>query len=397
MDQHTVLFVETQGQILQNLPLDGHQSRHRWQSIRVNDTAAALDIISRRNISVVVFNLGPDLEQYKDFFAQVHAQAATVIQCVLMVENNQHQIADSLDHVHQSIAANCKPAEIVNVINRGLSVWQRTRNNPQLAKLLANLNQLPTPPTLYFDLRDELESTSFTAKSITEIISRDQALSARLLKVVNSGFYAVPRTVMDLNRAVTLLGNDIVLGLVLMAHLFDSLPLPGLNLDELWKHNLTVSALARHIAAEQGGDRDIINASGVAGLLHDLGGLVLLSNLTSEYHGVIRRAGGDENQLWRLEQEQFAAAHPEIGALVLELWNMPDLVVEAVALHHQPPGQAGSLPARALSMAEWLVNEYAIRGGVYAESPDDNLQNDAIEQVQGWWEACGRLVDCVAA
>lgn len=382
--QSTVLFVETEGEILKKLP----HLQDNWQSIRVNSAEAALDIITQRQISLIVANFGSATNACKDFFSQVNARISSAIQFVLLSENN----TDEINYSHQSIAAQCQPADIIEAINRGLSVWQRTQDNPQLDGLLKKLNKLPTPPALYFDLRDELDSLNYCTKSIADIITRDQALSARLLRVVNSGFYAVPRSIVDLSQAVGLLGTDLVMGLVLSAHLFDSLPLPGLNLDDLWKHNLTVSVLAKHIARQQGADLETINISGVAGLLHDLGGLVLLANLPAQYHSLIRQANGDENLLVELEQQAFGVAHPEIGALVMELWNMPGAMIEAVAGHHQAFENQTSIPAKALLLAEWLINEYTLRKGIYDEDKEHvNQPKEVVDQLEDLWAVCTDL------
>ena len=392
--QSTVLFVEPEGEILKKLP----QLHDHWQSIRVNTVEAALDILGQRNVAVVVANFGMADDACQEFFRAVSAKASSAIQFVLLADNQANEIDKDLDYAHQSIAAQCQPNDIIKAINTGLSVWQRTQDNPQLAGLLNKLNKLPTPPALYFDLRDELDSPNYNTQNVANIIARDQALSARVLKVVNSGFYAVPRSIVDLGQAIGLLGTDIVLGLVLSAHLFDSLPLPGVNLDDLWKHNLMVSALTRTIAKELGADFETINTSGVAGLLHDLGGLVLLSNLPAEYHSLIRQANGDENLLIALEQKEFGVAHPELGAIVMAMWNMPDALVAAVAVHHQAFEQAQSIPEKALLIAEWVVNEFALCKGVYDENLPHGFQSkELVKGLEGWWAMCTELAEPVSA
>jgi len=389
-----VLFVEPQGQVLCDLPSGISQSEDEWQGLYVKTAEAALDIISQRRISMIVTSFGTDVNSCKKFFQTMFSQAGPTIPFVLLLENVNDQLTDCVDSVHLSISAHCEGIEITKEIQRGLTIWEQIQDNIPLASLLVKLNKLPTPPALYFDLRDELESSNCSTATVANIISRDQAIIVKLLNVVNSGFYGVPRSIVDLKQAISLLGTELVLGLVLTTYLFDSLPLPGLNLDMLWKHNLTVSALAKHIAAEQGGDRDVIDASGVAGLLHDLGSLILLANLPTQYHTIIRQAAGDENVLLDLEYEHFGTAHPEIGALALRLCNLPDNVIEAVALHHQQPGKSGLLPAKALSVAEWLVNAYTVHGGDFSESVDcAGMDKDMLEHVEGWWKKCGQIAE----
>ena len=393
MDLPNVLFVESQGQGLSNL---SSSAADEWQSLYVNEAEAALDIMSQRRISVIVANFGAEINDAKLFFQKVWAQAGPTIQIILLLNNVNDEIDDSFDYVHLCISSHCEPTEVIKEIQRGLTIWEQIKDNDALASLIIKLNKLPTPPAIYFDLRDEFESSNCNTESLANIIARDQAITVKLLKVVNSGFYATPRSIVELKQAISFLGIELVLGLVLTAYLFDSLPLPGINLDNLWKHNLTVSALAKHIAKELGGDRDIIDASGVAGLLHDLGSLILLANLPTQYHTIIRQSMGDESVLLPLEYEHFGAAHPEIGALALKLCNLPDNIIEAVALHHQQPEQADMLTAKAVLLAEWLVNAYALHGGDYSESFDcEGIEENILCQVEGWWNKCGQIAESI--
>ena len=239
-----------------------------------------------------------------------------------------------------------------------MSVWERTRENPRLAALISDLHTLPTPPALYFDIRDELESPNSSAHSVAQIIARDPAIAAKLLKVANSGFYAPPRTISDLYETISLLGTEMVLAMVLSAHLFDQLPLPGLNLDSLWVHSIAVATLAKKVALEEGGDRATASTCGIAGLLHDLGTLIFLANVPQSYYAMVRRSGGDERVLLELEREQFGVGHPELGAHILSLWGLPEDVVQAVACHHAEDGQScmdAPLPTKAVCIAEWLL------------------------------------------
>lgn len=400
MAQPWVLFVETQDSVLTSLQPGLLQPNVEWQSIAVKTAEMALDVISQRDIGVVVANFGSDKTGCERFFRDASERSSTAIRLGLLPEQQKSEVGSFLEFAHQCMALDCGSDEITLAIDRGLSVSERTQCNPNLASLFAKLNKLPTPPALYFDLRDQLESASGNSKSVAQSAARDPALSAKIVRVANSGFYAVPRTISDLHEAITLLGSDTVLSLVLSLHIFDSLPLPGLNLDSLWKHGMAVSVMAKHIATAQGGDRDIVNASGVAGLLHDLGSLVLLANIPSQYQSMIREADGDETTLLGLESAEFGVEHSELGSLVLGLWCLPDIIVEAVASHHDTDSLNQpniALARKAVFLAEWLVSEYVSHAGVadLDTLPECPLKIPA-HQIVAWWEACGRLLDKVS-
>jgi putative nucleotidyltransferase with HDIG domain len=282
-------------------------------------------------------------------------------------------------------------------ISRGIDVWLQCRENARLTNLLSNLRNIPTPPRLYFEIREELNSPNGDARSVAAIISRDPPVSAKILKVANSGFYAVPRSVTDIRDAITFLGTDTVVTLVLASHVFTRMPVPGVNLDALWKHSLTVSAMAQQIAAQEGGDRLTVNTAGVAGLLHDIGELILLTNVPDIYYPMIRRFAGEESALLAMELEHFGVTHAQLGSYVLSLWSLPDAVVEAVALHHdstQHAGDTASLTNKAVFAAERFLQEESC-GDHEAGFPDKELESclgSTREKIQHWRESCVQLL-----
>jgi HD-like signal output (HDOD) protein len=187
------------------------------------------------------------------------------------------------------------------------------------------------------------------------------------------------------------------MGIILTAHLFDSLPLPGLNLDKFWQHNFIVSELAKFWAQKQGADNYVINASGLAGLLHDIGNLVILANFPMQYNNVLRKAAGDEAELLRLEYEEFGAGHPEVGGLALKFCNLPDDIIEAVELHHQLLAEGDrSLISKAVFIAERLVNSYSRQAGELVNSDDLMIMEDIDPtEIEDAWKKCGMIIDSV--
>lgn len=205
----------------------------------------------------------------------------------------------------------------------------------------------------------------------------------------------MPRTITDINEAVVYLGTDTITSLVLAAHMFDRMPMPGINLDAMWQHSLMVAALARHIAGEQGGDRLTVNTAGVAGLLHDIGQLTLLSNVPERYQSMLQQAGGDEGLLLELEHGEFGVGHAEVGSYVLGLWSLPDAVVEAVAQHHSLPadsGQSAVLVARSVFMAEWLLREFSTTGEDGERNAEDYTIGITPEQLETRKALCEELM-----
>ncbi len=394
VNKHQVIFVETQGRILDDLRSSLAGIYPEWHILLVADASAALELVLQRSVSVVLASFGSDMSGCEDFFRSIKDAAPEVIRTGLLPDPNQVTAEGTLEYAHECIASHCGVDQIEALITRGLSVWERTRENPRLAALMSDLHTLPTPPALYFDIRDELESPNGSARSVSLIIARDPAITAKLLKVANSGFYGTPRTISDLNEAIMLLGMEMVLALVLTAYLFDQLPLPGVNLDVLWMHSFAVASLAKEIAREEGGNRSMISTCGIAGLLHDIGQLIFLTNASESYYPMVRRSGGDERMLMQMEIEQYGVSHPELGAHILSLWGLPEKVVQAVAYHHGGNIADAPLPSKAVCIAEWLLQGHNLE-------EEQDLTGTCLEEhisagsdpVQEWRKILDRLVE----
>jgi len=393
MSARHILFVETEGDSLQTLMRSLADRHDDWHVVRVAEADAALELLSQRVFCVVMVNFGTKQGDCENFLRAVRSLAPAAIRFAQLPDTAGADGSIELESACQCFPAHCPPTEIAVAISRGIDVWLQCRDNARLTKLLADLDNIPTPPQLYFDIREELNSSSSDARSIAAIISTDPSISAKILKVANSGFYAVPRSVTEMRDAITFLGVDTVVTLVLAAHVFKRLPVPGVNLDALWQHSLTVSAMAQQIVIQEGGDRLSVNTAGVAGLLHDIGELILLANVPDIYYPMIRRFAGDEDARLALELEHFGVTHAQLGSYVLSLWSLPDAVVEAVALHHDVSRHAGdtaSLTNKAVFAAERFLQEESsdCQETEFHDRELENCLGSTQEKIRHWREAC---------
>jgi putative nucleotidyltransferase with HDIG domain len=395
MKAQQILFTETEGQALRRLMPALADARHDWEIVLVADTDAALELLSQRTVAIVIASFGTDHAGCERFLQEVQQRTPAAIRYALLPPQQQSHCTNFPETAHQCFPAQCTPAELGASIQRGLDVWQQASENPALANLLSDLNRIPTPPALYFEIREALSSQDSDAATIAEIIARDPAISAKILKVANSGFYALPRSVTDIHEAIIFMGTDTVSSLVLATHVFNRMPAPGINLDAMWEHNLMVTALARHIAAEEGGDRLTVNTAGVAGLLHDIGQLTLLSNIPEIYQSILRRAGDDESALLEMEREQFGVGHPELGSYILRLWSLPDAVTRAVELHHEWSGEdehSTSLVTKAIYTAEWLLKEFSVCDQADQQSEHEYPFEILPGRIEDWRGLCEQLM-----
>jgi HD-like signal output (HDOD) protein len=208
-----------------------------------------------------------------------------------------------------------------------------------------------------------VEKASRADTSIEEIgalVGRDIAMTAQVLKLANSAFFGLPRVLASAEEAVTYLGLETIKALVLSINSFsqyEKAETGPLKIESLWNHSTEVASSAKHISKLEGEDARAIDQAFTAGMLHDIGKLVLAVNLPAEYAEAMRLAqSGIELPL--AEHSVLGATHADVGGYLIGLWGLPVPVVEAVALHHTPcrttqPGFNPLTSVHAANVLEW--------------------------------------------
>lgn len=207
----------------------------------------------------------------------------------------------------------------------------------ELKHFLDDVAALVSPPEVWIRLNEVVNDPYSSASDVAEITARDTALAARILKVVNSPYYNFPSRVDTISRAVTILGTNDLFALataVSAARVFSNIPSLLVKPETFWRHAIATGLVARKLAKRCG----VLHAERlyVAGLLHDVGSLILYRKFPNKVSAVLMASAGDEEVLSHVEQEMFGFDHAEIGAALLELWNLPSSLLSAVRYHHEP-------------------------------------------------------------
>jgi putative nucleotidyltransferase with HDIG domain len=199
------------------------------------------------------------------------------------------------------------------------------------------LRELPPMPQVVLDLQAALAKEDVSLDAVADTVSHDQALAAKTLRIANCSFYGVPSRVVSIRQAIGILGLRSVSTLVLAAAVSDRFPriaCAGFDLGRYWRHSVAVALCSREIARRIRLDTD---AAFTAGLLHDLGRLVMASQTPQELERVyVRRAERDVPML-QAEREALGSDHAELGAEVGVRWRFGTEIVNAMRLHHEPP------------------------------------------------------------
>jgi putative nucleotidyltransferase with HDIG domain len=239
---------------------------------------------------------------------------------------------------HQFLSKPCDTDSLVNSVRRALALRDLIADE-ELQSLVSSLQHLPTPPETYDELVRELKSPEPAVHRVAEIVSRDVALATKVLQVASSGYFGIGGKVVSLFQAVGQLGVERVRSLVLTHGIVSKYEAPevgGIRLERLWHHSLACGGLAQSIAKDGGLDEKAVENAFVAGLLHDIGALVLAANWPQKYETIVATSESEIAARLEVERRTLGASHARVGAYLLGLWGLPDVVVEAVAHHHTP-------------------------------------------------------------
>jgi HD-like signal output (HDOD) protein len=211
-------------------------------------------------------------------------------------------------------------------------------NDAKVAKVIQQVTQIATLPEVTAKIIQIVEDPKSTARDLQNLIKHDVALSAKILKVVNSAFYGLPRQVSSVDRAIVLLGLSTVKNIAVatsMAKLFSGSELSKrFTARQLWQHSLACGVFCKLLA--QARKMDNVDDLFVGGLMHDLGIVVEKQVFSKELAGVIEKASQDKADICVLEYETFEADHQAFGIALATKWKFPHLFQLTTGYHHQP-------------------------------------------------------------
>ncbi len=230
-----------------------------------------------------------------------------------------------------------------------------------LCRLFEKDISLPEIPTIVYELNEVIASPLSTADQVAQVINKSPSLTAQLLKTVNSSFYGLPSKVDRVSLAVTLIGtrelSALALGISIMS-IFKDIPRDILSMKSFLEHSLACGIVSRLMAAHKSMRQT--EQMFTAGLLHDLGRLIVLLNFPEQALDSIRHAARHCVCLHAAEQKRMGCHHAHIGRYLLNQWRLPLILENAVCFHHDPDDAPDPLPAAILHVADILVNALGI-------------------------------------
>ncbi|HTI97958.1 MAG TPA: response regulator [Dongiaceae bacterium] len=308
-----------------------------WEVRSANSGRQALELMERLTFDVVVTDLRMPEMTGLELLAKVREQHPHTSRVVLSGMRDQQEIARSLGDTHQFIPKPVKLETLRQALVRICNL-DKFLMDPKVKALVGRFGSLPSFPANYLEIMEELATESPAIERIAEIVARDPAMTAKMLHIVNSAAFGLARTISNPLEAVQYLGTGTVRSLVLSVHVFSSFDhqVKGFSIEQFESHALRCARLARALMEHEGAPAAEAEDAYIAGMLHDVGKLMLAASLPDLYQEAERHAVEQQVSLGAAETAVFGATHASVGAYLLGLWGLPATIIEAVAFHHTP-------------------------------------------------------------
>ena len=230
-----------------------------------------------------------------------------------------------------------------------------------ILKKLDRIKDIPTLPTIVFELNKLLRDPDASIKTVCDTIEKDQAITLKILKLVNSAFYGFQSKISDLRNAVVLLGYNAVRNAIVSLSVINSFPkrvtLMDFDVSHFWKHSLAVAVTSKNIA--QLSKKESPDNCFVGGLLHDTGKVILAQYFPKLFEAVWSTLQNEKITFYEAEKKKLPIDHAKIGAHLAGKWQLPQGLVDAIRWHHDFQPEIKSVNfVRNIYLANFIVNAY---------------------------------------
>jgi HD-like signal output (HDOD) protein len=338
-----LLFVDDEPMVLSGLRRGLHSMKSDWEMEFASSGEEALRAMEKQSFDVIVTDMRMPGMDGAQLLEEVRRRSPQTVRVVLSGQCDREVVIRAIGFTHQYVSKPCNAQQLKETINQAVALRSQLET-ADLIRVVSQLRSIPSLPSSYRAMMDELGRPEPRLKKLAGLVSSDMGMTAKCLQLVNSAFFGLRAPVSNPLTALNLLGLDTLKSLILSSHIFREFKTGVLDAKEiawLWEHSFAVSVCARKIAELQRVSPKEVDDAVTAGLLHDTGKLVLASCLPKEYKMALDLAAETKIPIVDAEREILGCGHAEVGAHLLGLWGLPDPIVEAVAWHLNP-GACGS-------------------------------------------------------
>jgi putative nucleotidyltransferase with HDIG domain len=354
-----VLFLDDDQNIINGLKRMLRSLRDEMEFHFFTDSDEAISKINELNFDIIVSDMRMPKIEGSEFLKIVTKIQPNATRFILSGHADDELIIKSIGVSHQFLSKPCDAEVIISKFRKTIKLRESLEIKSFDEKILNSLEELKTLPQIYSNVKEKMEKDDSTIKDIAAIIYLDPLLTAQILKIVNSAYFGIPRNITDLETAITYLGINRLLSIILNLEFFTRVPdnLDQSNFDKIFNHCLELAGLAKMIASDLNLEFDQQNEVFIAANLHDIGKVILFN----VYHNAYSDFINEDDETVQKELATFHTSHAKVGAYLLGLWGFNENIIEALTYHHDKEffmNCPDRKPSKVLYLAHEIFNHH---------------------------------------
>ena len=399
MMKRRILFVDDETNVLDGLQSLLRRQRKRWDMVFSNNSDEVLAEFARQPFDVIVSDVRMPIRDGLGLLTELKERYPNTVRIILSGHTEMSVAMKAVPIAHRYLSKPCPPEKLVEVIDSSCRLIEML-GNERIQTVIGKIGTLPGVPKTYARLTKALDDPDSSATTLAKIVESDVALCTKLLQVVNSSFFGLPRVVTKIPQAVNILGGAMLKNLVIsveLAQAFEKMNWPsGFDPILLQRHANITARLIEHIFME-GDDQGLAY---MTGLLHDAGLLIVAAHMPDFYRECSEQMMERRLERQEIEYASEGVSHAEIGAYLLGLWGLPFELVEAVANHHRPHRFEHTTfgLTDAVHVADYLAAKIGVAKDGHAGRIEPLVNETLLKDLGVWerlpqWEAFARTLD----
>ena len=340
----SLLFVDDDPFILDALRRLLRRYRNEWDVEFASGGSAALELMKQQSFDIVISDMRMPEMDGAELLTEVMRRHPRTVRIVLSGQSERELRFETLAPAHQYLSKPCDLNALKDVIEYA-SRLREYLPNEELCSVVSSVATLPALPESISKLTAEVAKDEPSLDLVGDVVCDDPCLSAEVLQLANSPFFGVSGSATHPREAVRTLGVELVAQLVersVQVNADTAWP-DGFSIERLAQHSCRIAVAAKSWIVERGGEPIVADAAWTAGLLHDVGQVVLSISLPDLYSAIMNRVQEPGCSLLQAERDELGTTHAEVGGYLLRLWRLPESIVDAVTYLHDVEAVGGGV------------------------------------------------------
>lgn len=390
--KHKVLFVDDEPAVLSALQRVLRPLRSEWEMEFVDGAAEALRVLQHSAFDAVVTDMKMPGMSGADLLEEVRAHHPECLRFVLSGESDKKLALRAANVAHQYLAKPCDITELKQALMQAFALKELMQSK-KVKDVISQVTVLPSIPSFYAELLHTLESPLASNEQIGKIVKRDLAMATKILKIANSALFGLRSQVASASQAVGMLGTETIKTLAVVVGIFSEVHGDSemkRQMETLWRHSFAIGHLSRELAAAAQVNAHEIENAFTAGMLHDVGKLLMFWKLPEQWKAAVSLAENKQLSASEAELEILGCTHAEVGAYLLGSWGLPMPIVNAAAWHRRLLAS----PSHRVCPLVFVHLAHAMERAKNTSSADMALDREFLEQC-GCWRDCQEWIRSV--